>query len=1627
MRSSRVIFSALFLTATCSLAQAGTITFDTWWTGAAGDKLWSTAGNWNTGVVPNTVNKNVLFDGDGATDCIVDGSFLMKSLYIDKIPGSPGSYTHTLTVAVGSILTVGQNFTCSGTMIVDGTLILKSSALSAVHTDADGTGHMTFNAGAVLNLNNQALFNTPPDTYLTMAGTAGNPVIVAATGGLGALGDFSFTGNVSLSYVEFYNLNNDGLQLLSDSGQAVSASNISFRSSSATLTDSQYLLVTGTAWNNYVFDGFSFEDGPLTTDPTYTVESSQNITFRHYMTGPGYMYDDPTTDPASTGTVVWEKADLIITSINPSNANPTVGDIITVSVTVKNQGSLPAGRFAVELFYNRGTPPAVGATGDQRQTVTSLAPGASTVVTFSGITSGVAGTWNTYSIVDNLNTVVESLENNNVAGPTQIVWAAAGIKPDLVIQSITPSNGTPTAGTNISVDVVVRNNGTGAAGSFRVDLFYNRGTAPVVGDTGDQNALVAGLGVGAQTTVTFTSITNPVPATWSMYAIVDTLNAVGESNETNNVAGPQAVQWRGIDLTITDITPSNSSPVIGATISVTVTVKNNGNIASGAFNVGLFYNKSPAPTPGTAADATQNVVTLAAGASTVLTFNGITTLTAGIWDMYAIADNGTAVSEYDETNNVGGPKNVTWRAPDLVILSITPSNSNPTILTNITVDVVVKNQGNADAGAFTVGLIYDSVSAPVPGAAADQTKNVASLTVGSQTTLTFTGVTNGTAVTWQMYAIADNKVSPGDVRESDETNNVGGPVSVAWTTAGTQPDLTILSVVPSNANPAIGELITVDVTVKNQGNAASGSFDVGLCYNKAAPPAVGTTADKTLTVASLAIGAQTVLTFTNVTSAATGVWSMYAIADNKTPPGDITESNENNNVSTAATVTWHAPDLVILSVAPTNADPDIGGTISVNVTVKNNGDAPAGAFDVGLFYNKASAPAVGDPANQTQAVASLAIGASTIVTFTGITSAVTGAWQMYAIVDNGQGVSESNEANNVNGPTAVTWHGPDLVVTAVTPSTTTPSTADTISVNVTVRNLGDRAVGAFQVALFKNRATSPSVGEAGDYSQNVASLVAGGMTTLTFNGITNAVAEVWKMWAIADNGSAILEGNESNNITGPVTVTWGTPSLPDLIVVSVVPSNNSPTTGSTISVDVTIQNNGTAAASMFNVGLYYNLATAPIVGTPADQSKTVTTLAGGGAQQVLTFTGISNLTAEVWSMYAYVDSTGVTTESNENNNSKGPVTVNWGAVTGITVLVPNGGEVWEASTAQQITWRTDGDTGVSTVSIDYSLDNGATWLPVTASTPDDGVFDWDIPVADSTLCLVKVSSEGGSYSDVSDDTFTITPAGVGKPNLKIISVAPSNSVPNTGSTISVDVTVRNIGTAAAGMFYVDLFFNCSSPPVVGDTGDRSQSTVSLAPGSEANVVFTGISSAVAGAWNMYAIVDTQKYVTESNEGDNVSGPVQVGWSTLVESFRLVAPNGFEVLEQGSSFDITWTWTGAVGATVDLELSTNGGATWTEVSTGVANSGTYTWTVPNVSSADCRVRITNSTATVYDVSDDVFTIQKAHLAYFGGGCSGTTKNPAGGASDAAGLLLVIAGFVLATAVMRNSRRRSPNSI
>ncbi len=72
---------------------------------------------------------------------------------------------------------------------------------------------------------------------------------------------------------------------------------------------------------------------------------------------------------------------------------------------------------------------------------------------------------------------------------------------------------------------------------FAIDLYYDENTAPSIGDTGDWSITRSGLNTGA--TVSYQHFTAANTGNYDTYAQVDTLAAVTETDEVDNLMGPE--------------------------------------------------------------------------------------------------------------------------------------------------------------------------------------------------------------------------------------------------------------------------------------------------------------------------------------------------------------------------------------------------------------------------------------------------------------------------------------------------------------------------------------------------------------------------------------------------------------------------------------------------------------------------------------------------------------------------------------------------------------------------------------------------------------------------------------------------------------------------------------------------------------------------------------------------------------------------------------------------------------------------------------------------------------------------------------------------------------------------------
>jgi photosystem II stability/assembly factor-like uncharacterized protein len=123
----------------------------------------------------------------------------------------------------------------------------------------------------------------------------------------------------------------------------------------------------------------------------------------------------------------------------------------------------------------------------------------------------------------------------------------------------------------------------------------------------------------------------------------------------------------------------------------------------------------------------------------------------------------------------------------------------------------------------------------------------------------------------------------------------------------------------------------------------------------------------------------------------------------------------------------------------------------------------------------------------------------------------------------------------------------------------------------------------------------------------------------------------------------------------------------------------------------------------------------------------------------------------------------------------------------VFVVYPNGGESFNVGDATSIAFRYF---NLSSVKIDYSTNNGTSWLPVVSSTPaTTRAYGWTIPSTPSSQCLVRITDTGGTgFADQSDGMFSIVSS-----SQTLLSVAPSDQ-PVGSSAGNTSFSVSNAGT-----------------------------------------------------------------------------------------------------------------------------------------------------------------------------------------------------------------------------------------
>src|SRR3989449_971976 len=232
----------------------------------------------------------------------------------------------------------------------------------------------------------------------------------------------------------------------------------------------------------------------------------------------------------------------------------------------------------------------------------------------------------------------------------------------------------------------------------------------------------------------------------------------------------------------------------------------------------------------------------------------------------------------------------------------------------------------------------------------------------------------------------------------------------------------------------------------------------------------------------------------------------------------------------------------------------------------------------------------------------------------------------------------------------------------------------------------------------------------------------------------------------------------------------------------------------------------------------------------------------------------------------------------------------------------------------------------------------------TASAPNTGTFAWTVP--DDLSATVRVRVTNVNDSTVFDDSDA---------NFKIQGALTVTS-PNGGEKWTVGSS-RAITWTRTG----------SIANVMREYSKDNFATRTVITASTPN---TGTYS-----WIIPDAISVTVKVRVSNAVDAEANDVSDANFKIRGGLVLVAPNGGETWTVGATQAISWTTSGTV-PNVKLEYSTDGGVTYPSVvAASVANTGSFSWTIPDSISNTVRVRVSDVTdASANDTSDGNFKIR-----------------------------------------------------
>ncbi|UMB53397.1 Ig-like domain-containing protein [Lutibacter sp. A64] len=536
---------------------------------------------------------------------------------------------------------------------------------------------------------------------------------------------------------------------------------------------------------------------------------------------------DPTTegDDLEATIEVENYADIVLTKV-VDNATPNVGDTVTYTVTVTNNGPAKVTGLVVTDALPTGltygiVSPSDGTWTAPNWSIDLLESGEEETIVIEAVVGMDQGGMTLTNVVSNTQDQVDSDLTEDDDRETIVVTSS-----DLVTVK-TVSDPTPNEGDTITYSIAVTNNGPSDATGVSLTDLLPAGVTYVSDDqSGAYNSgsgiwTVGAIANGATATLNITATVN-VDTTGETITNITTAATGDQSDPTTEGDDLEAIikVENYSDIVLTKVV-DNETPNAGDIVTYTVTVRNNGPakvtnlVVTDVLPAGLTYTANVMPSDGVWTAPTWNIDLLESGEEESIVLEVLVGMDQGGVTLTNVVsntqdqvdanlteddDNATIVVTSSDLATVKTVSNATPNEGDIITYTITVTNNGPSAATGVSL-----------VDKLPVGVTFVSSSTEAYNYGSGLW-NIGTIANGATVTLNITATVNDGTLGQTITNTTSELIA--DQTDSDTTNNVGSASIVPTAYI----DLSLTKwVVNDVVNPEVGDMITFEIRVENDG------------------------------------------------------------------------------------------------------------------------------------------------------------------------------------------------------------------------------------------------------------------------------------------------------------------------------------------------------------------------------------------------------------------------------------------------------------------------------------------------------------------------------------------------------------------------------------------------------------------------------------------------------------------------------------------------------------------------------------------------------------------------------------------------------------------------------------------